>query len=157
MNEDPNARLIRELKEELATLRVRMTGGGTEASYNPDIPPEKQMVQYKTKQGEIKSISKAELQDQLEASEKLMASVTETWEDKLVRTQEVQKEREQALEALGITIEKNLVGVRTPKKVPLLPRGSRRRYLTTLTPDPLAAPTSRQPQRGPPHGRMPSL
>lgn len=117
VNEDPNARLIRELKEELAVLRVRMTGASTEAVYNPDIPPEKQIVQYKNKQGEIRSISKADLQDQLEASEKLMASVTETWEDKLVKTKEIQKEREQALEALGITIKKNFVGVSTPKKV----------------------------------------
>ena len=75
------------------------------------------MVQYKTSSGEVKTISKAELQDQLEASEKLMASVTETWEQKLEKTKEVQKEREKALESLGITIEKNLLGVHTPKKV----------------------------------------
>ena len=46
-----------------------------------------------------------------------MQSLNETWEEKLVRTQEVQKEREKALEELGITVEKNLVGVHTPKKV----------------------------------------
>lgn len=94
-----------------------MTGASSEAIYDASIPPEQQIVQYKTKDGEIKTISKADLQDQLEASERLMASVSETWEDKLVRTQEIQKEREDALEALGITIEKNLVGVHTPKKV----------------------------------------
>ncbi|KAI5480411.1 hypothetical protein MNV49_000986 [Pseudohyphozyma bogoriensis] len=120
VNEDPNAKLIRELKEELAVLRTRMTGASTEATYDPHIPPEQQIVQYKNKEGEIKSITKADLQDQLEASEKLMASVTETWEEKLVRAQEVQKERESALEALGITIEKNLVGVHAPKKMPHL-------------------------------------
>lgn len=117
INEDPNAKLIRELKEELAVLRIRMTGASSEAVYDATIPPEQQIVQYKTKDGEIKTISKADLQDQLEASERLMASVSETWEEKLVRTQEIQKEREDALEALGITIEKNLVGVHTPKKV----------------------------------------
>lgn len=53
----------------------------------------------------------------MEASEKLMKSLNETWEQKLQRTQEVQKEREKALEELGITVEKNLVGVHTPKKV----------------------------------------
>lgn len=53
----------------------------------------------------------------MEASEKLMQSLNETWEEKLERTQEVQKEREKALEELGITVEKNLVGVHTPKKV----------------------------------------
>jgi len=52
----------------------------------------------------------------MEASEKLMQSLNETWEEKLQRTQAVQKEREKALEELGITVEKNLVGVHTPKK-----------------------------------------
>jgi len=53
----------------------------------------------------------------METREKLMNELNETWEDKLHRTQEVQKERERALEELGITVEKNLVGVHTPKKV----------------------------------------
>lgn len=62
-------------------------------------------------------MTKAELQEQMETSEKLMQSLNETWEEKMLRTQEVQKERERALEELGITVEKNLVGVHTPKKV----------------------------------------
>ncbi|GAA5908043.1 hypothetical protein JCM6882_000209 [Rhodosporidiobolus microsporus] len=150
VNEDPNAKLIRELKEELETLRARMlgpslsSGGGgaglgllgpngspqlaQEATFDSSVPPEKQMVQYQTATGELKTISKAELQDQLEASEKLMASVTESWEEKLEKTKEVQKEREKALESLGITIEKNLVGVHTPKKMP---------HLVNLNEDPL--------------------
>jgi hypothetical protein len=45
-----------------------------------------------------------------------MQGLNETWEEKLQRTQEVQKEREKALEELGITVEKNNVGVHTPKK-----------------------------------------
>jgi len=88
-----------------------------ESTWDTSLPPEKQLVQYKTSSGEVKTISKAELQEQLETSEKLMASVTETWEQKLEKTKEVQKEREKALESLGITIEKNLLGVHTPKKV----------------------------------------
>jgi len=90
-----------------------------ESTWDTSLPPEKQLVQYKTSSGEVKTISKAELQEQLETSEKLMASVTETWEQKLEKTKEVQKEREKALESLGITIEKNLLGVHTPKKVRL--------------------------------------
>ena len=46
-----------------------------------------------------------------------MQSLNETWEQKLERTQEIQMEREKALEELGITVEKNNVGVHTPKKV----------------------------------------
>ena len=49
-----------------------------------------------------------------------MQSLNETWEQKMHRTQEVQKEREKALEELGITVEKNNVGVHTPKKVGII-------------------------------------
>jgi kinesin family member 1 len=143
VNEDPNAKLVRELKEELEVLRgtikshivliisrdddtglsfftARVSGVSNESSYDPTVPPEKQKVTYQTKDGRIKTVTKAELQEQMEASEKLMESLNETWEEKLQRTQQVQKEREKALEELGITVEKNLVGVHTPKKVKCL-------------------------------------
>jgi len=136
VNEDPNAKLVRELKEELDMLRcanmifysattataderlqtARVAGSSGEDVYNPKIPAEKQKVTYRTKDGTFKTVTKAELQDQLESSEKLMQSLNETWEEKLQRTQAVQKEREKALEELGITVEKNNVGVHTPKK-----------------------------------------
>lgn len=45
--------------------------------------PEKQMVTYQTKEGEIRTVSKADLQDQMQASEKLMQSLNETWEEKV--------------------------------------------------------------------------
>ena len=96
---------------------ARVAGSSVEEYYDPKVPPEKQKVTYQTKDGKLKTVTKAELQEQLETSEKLMQSLNETWEEKLVRTQEVQKEREKALEELGITVEKNLVGVHTPKKV----------------------------------------
>lgn len=94
-----------------------MSGASSEETFDPTVPPEKQKVTYQTKDGRIKTVTKAELQEQMEASEKLMQSLNETWEEKLQRTHEVQKEREKALEELGITVEKNLVGVHTPKKV----------------------------------------
>ena len=53
----------------------------------------------------------------MQASEKLMQSLNETWEEKLERTSQVQKEREKALEELGITVERGDIGVHTPKKV----------------------------------------
>lgn len=102
---------------------ARVAGGNSEDVFDPKIPPEKQKVTYQTKDGKIKTVTKAELQDQLETSEKLMESLNETWEEKLERTQEVHKEREKALEELGITVEKNNVGVHTPKKVRLFDFG----------------------------------
>ncbi|PFH50565.1 hypothetical protein AMATHDRAFT_60839 [Amanita thiersii Skay4041] len=128
VNEDPNAKLVRELKEELEMLRARVATTGGEDTFDPTVPPEKQVVTYQTKDGRIKTVTKAELQEQMEASEKLMQSLNETWEEKLQRTQEVQREREKALEELGITVEKNLVGVHTPKKMP---------HLVNLNVDPL--------------------
>lgn len=70
----------------------------------------------------MKTVTKAELQEQLQSSEKLMQSLNETWEEKLTRTQEVHKEREKALEELGITVEKSGIGVHTPKKVRTIER-----------------------------------
>lgn len=94
-----------------------MSGSSGEDKWDPKVPPEKQIVTYQAKDGTIKKVSKAELQEQLETSEKLMNHLNETWEQKMARTQEVQVEREKALEELGITVEKNNVGVHTPKKV----------------------------------------
>jgi hypothetical protein len=74
----------------------------------------------------------------MEASEKLMQSLNETWEEKLQRTQAVQKEREKALEELGITVEKNLVGVHTPKKASII-------SISWPVPRPLPGPWSLSP------------
>ncbi|CCM05667.1 uncharacterized protein FIBRA_07897 [Fibroporia radiculosa] len=128
VNEDPNAKLVRELKEELEMLRARVSGSSSEAVFDPSIPAAQQKVTYQAKDGTIKTVTKAALQEQLETSEKLMQSLNETWEEKMQRTQEVQKEREKALEELGISIDKNNVGVHTPKRMP---------HLVNLNEDPL--------------------
>ncbi|WRT70718.1 uncharacterized protein IL334_007716 [Kwoniella shivajii] len=122
VNEDPNAKLIRELKEELDMLRSRVaTGGGTEeANHNPNFPPEEQIVTYQTKEGEMRTVTKLELQDQLHASEKLMESLNLTWEEKMESTQKIHVEREKALEELGISIDKDMVGVHAPQRHPSL-------------------------------------
>lgn len=82
--------------------------GGEEAVYDPTVPPEKQIVTYKTKDGEIRTVTKLELQDQLEASEKLMESLNLTWEEKMVKTQAIHVEREKALEEMGIMVDKDV-------------------------------------------------
>ena len=99
---------------------ARVSGASSEAVFDPTIPAAQQKVTYQAKDGTIKTVTKAELQEQLETSEKLMQSLNETWEEKMQRTQEIQREREQALEELGITVDKNNVGVHTPKRMPHL-------------------------------------
>lgn len=54
------------------------------------------------------------------SSEKLLTEINQTWEERLEKTQLIHKEREQALEELGISIEKGSVGISTPKKIPHL-------------------------------------
>lgn len=138
INEDANARMIRELKEELALLRSKLSGGGgvggapvpTEEVYAEGTPLEKQIVSITQPDGTVKKVSKAEIAEQLNQSEKLLQDLNQTWEQKLAKTEEIHKEREAALEELGISIEKGFIGMSTPKKMP---------HLVNLSDDPLLA------------------
>ena len=134
VNEDPNARMIRELKEELAQLRAKLSGSGgvggvtAEETYAPGTPLEQQFVTITQSDGSTKRVSKAEIAEQLSQSEKLYSDLNQTWEQKLQTTERIHKERETALEELGISIEKGNVGLSTPKKMP---------HLVNLSDDPL--------------------
>ncbi|KAK6217411.1 kinesin motor domain-containing protein [Colletotrichum tabaci] len=147
VNEDANARMIRELKEELALLRNQLGGGGgggtagatggaaggvvtSEEVYPEGTPLEKQFVSITSSDGAVKKVSKAEIAEQLNQSEKLLTDLNQTWEQKLAKTEEIHKEREAALEELGISIEKGFIGLSTPKKMP---------HLVNLSDDPLLA------------------
>ncbi|KAF9174366.1 kinesin-like protein Klp8 [Mortierella sp. AD011] len=127
VNEDPNAKLIRELKEELQDLRSKLS------IYDPthvgaDFKAPNDIVTIVDHNGNAKTFTKEQLQDEVQASEKIMAELNETWEEKLRRTQEIQQEREKTLEELGISVEKGHIGVHTPKKMP---------HLVNLNEDPL--------------------
>ena len=144
VNEDPNARMIRELKEELAQLRSKLGGGvvpgaggaagqsgaPAEEYYPPDTPLEQQMVSIQQSDGSVTKVSKAEIVEQLNQSEKLYKDLNQTWEEKMINTEQIHKEREAALEELGINIEKGFIGLSTPKKMP---------HLVNLSDDPLLA------------------
>ena len=138
VNEDPNARMIRELKEELAQLRAKLGGGGGvggaavpgEEQYAPGTPLDQQFVTITNPDGSTKKVSKADIAEQLSQSEKLYSDLNQTWEQKLQTTERIHKEREAALEELGISIEKGNVGLSTPKKMP---------HLVNLSDDPLLA------------------
>lgn len=145
VNEDPNARMIRELKEELAQLRSKLGGGAGAVGaapagavggvppgeyYPPDTPLEQQLVSIHQTDGSVTKVSKAEIVEQLNQSEKLYKDLNQTWEEKLQKTERIHKERESALEELGISIEKGFIGLSTPKKMP---------HLVNLSDDPLLA------------------
>lgn len=156
INEDPNAKLIRQLKEELEMLRLRAgivpgtkvapaPGGGgvapgeaaaslpgadglVQETLDPSLPPSEQIIHYQTTSGVVKTVTKAELEEQMEENEKLVGSLQESWEQKIKRTEQIHREREQALEAMGITIDKANIGVHTPRFLP---------HLVNLNEDPL--------------------
>uniref|UniRef100_A0A3B3CPF4 Kinesin family member 13A n=1 Tax=Oryzias melastigma TaxID=30732 RepID=A0A3B3CPF4_ORYME len=79
VNEDPNARIIRELREEVEKLRVQLS--------------------------QAESMKAPELKDRLEESEKLIQEMTVTWEEKLRKTEEIATERQKQLESMGISLE----------------------------------------------------
>ena len=134
VNEDANARMIRELREELESLRSKLGSGGSSAgqpgeqTYPEGTPLEQQIVSITAADGTVKKVSKAEIAEQLGQAEKLYSDLNQTWEEKLQKTEEIHKEREAALEELGISIEKGFVGLHTPKKMP---------HLVNLSDDPL--------------------
>lgn len=141
VNEDANARMIRELKEELSLLRSKLGGGAVgvggggiavpaDEVYAEGTPLEKQIVTITAADGTQKKVSKAEIAEQLSQSEKLLTDLNQTWEQKMAKTEEIHKEREAALEELGISIEKGFIGLSTPKKMP---------HLVNLSDDPLLA------------------
>uniref|UniRef100_A0A671W4U0 Kinesin family member 13A n=1 Tax=Sparus aurata TaxID=8175 RepID=A0A671W4U0_SPAAU len=79
VNEDPNARIIRELREEVEKLRVQLS--------------------------QAESLKAPELKEKLHESEKLIQEMTVTWEEKLRKTEEIATERQKQLESMGISLE----------------------------------------------------
>ncbi|KAI9255314.1 hypothetical protein BY458DRAFT_520451 [Sporodiniella umbellata] len=141
VNEDPNAKLIRDLKDELELLRDRLrtyapeeveqltaasaykaSGGGGGAGRVKAQQPKTSLseIEFQDSQGQMKKMSKEEVIAQLQRSEKLYADLNESLEDKLRKTEQIHLEREQTLKELGITIEKNETGVHAPKTIPFI-------------------------------------
>ncbi|XP_052763190.1 kinesin-like protein KIF13B [Mya arenaria] len=79
VNEDPNARIIRELREEVDTLHKELK--------------------------EAQSLKAPDLKEKLEESEKLLKEMRKTWEEKMAETEQIQLERHQALEEMGVSVE----------------------------------------------------
>ncbi|KAM9317134.1 kinesin-like protein KIF13B [Gastrophryne carolinensis] len=85
VNEDPNARIIRELREEVEKLRDQLT--------------------------QAESMKAPELSERLHESEKLIQEMTVTWEEKLRKTEEIAQERQKQLESLGISLQSSGIKV----------------------------------------------
>ncbi|XP_076261045.1 kinesin heavy chain 73 isoform X3 [Rhynchophorus ferrugineus] len=104
VNEDPNARIIRELRAEVEAL--------------------KEMLKHATG-SPVGDNQRVNIHEKLSESEKLYKEVSQTWEEKLIKTERIQNERQQALEKMGISIQDS--GIKVEKN---------KYYLVNLNADP---------------------
>ncbi|XP_011701821.1 PREDICTED: kinesin-like protein unc-104 isoform X8 [Wasmannia auropunctata] len=135
VNEDANARLIRELKEEIQKLRELLKQEGIDVQEGDEIiRTNKRNEEDRETRPRISSHTTStiaeEAVEQLQASEKLIAELNETWEEKLKRTESIRLQREAVFAEMGVAVKEDgvTVGVFSPKKTP---------HLVNLNEDPL--------------------
>ncbi|XP_041647230.1 kinesin-like protein KIF1A isoform X14 [Cheilinus undulatus] len=179
INEDPNNRLVRELKEEVSRLKELLYAQGlgdiieTYRASGAEIEGLKHLSDYKnnnnkgqavnqrddlstvtnamtgmspspslsalsSRAGSIASLhdrimfspGSEEAIERLKETEKIIAELNETWEEKLRRTEAIRMEREALLAEMGVAMREDggTVGVFSPKKTP---------HLVNLNEDPL--------------------
>ncbi|XP_023133041.2 kinesin-like protein KIF1B isoform X8 [Amphiprion ocellaris] len=169
INEDPNNKLVRELKDEVARLKelLRAQGLGDILDNLKDIQNNKHRYLIASEnqrpghfstapigsltaspssgslssQGGLQSVTSIqerimstpggeEAIERLKESEKIIAELNETWEEKLRKTEAIRMEREALLAEMGVAIREDggTLGVFSPKKTP---------HLVNLNEDPL--------------------
>ncbi|KAM9481947.1 kinesin-like protein KIF1A isoform 6-T6 [Clarias gariepinus] len=166
INEDPNNRLVRELKDEVSRLKELLyaqglgdiienfsdyknnnnTGqavnerGDLSAVTNAmtGMSPSPSLSALSSRAGSINSLhdrimfspGSEEAIERLKETEKIIAELNETWEEKLRRTEAIRMEREALLAEMGVAMREDggTVGVFSPKKTP---------HLVNLNEDPL--------------------
>ncbi|XP_019115845.2 kinesin-like protein KIF1A isoform X10 [Larimichthys crocea] len=156
INEDPNNRLVRELKDEVSRLKdllyaqglgdiietYRATGADIEGlkltNAMTGMSPSPSLSALSSRAGSITSLhdrimfspGSEEAIERLKETEKIIAELNETWEEKLRRTEAIRMEREALLAEMGVAMREDggTVGVFSPKKTP---------HLVNLNEDPL--------------------
>ncbi|KAM3824018.1 kinesin-like protein KIF1B isoform 1-T2 [Vipera latastei] len=156
INEDPNAKLVRELKEEVTRLKdlLRAQGLGDIIDIDPlddfsgsgckssmgsltaspsscSLSSQVGLTAASSIQERIMSTPGGEEAiERLKESEKIIAELNETWEEKLRKTEAIRMEREALLAEMGVAIREDggTLGVFSPKKTP---------HLVNLNEDPL--------------------
>uniref|UniRef100_A0A4W4HDV7 Kinesin motor domain-containing protein n=1 Tax=Electrophorus electricus TaxID=8005 RepID=A0A4W4HDV7_ELEEL len=153
INEDPNAKLVRELKDEVSRLKelLRAQGLGDILDKNQrpghlstapmgclTASPSSSSLCSQAGLQSVSSIQERimstpggeEAIERLKESEKIIAELNETWEEKLRKTEAIRMEREALLAEMGVAIREDggTLGVFSPKKTP---------HLVNLNEDPL--------------------
>ncbi|XP_071516816.1 kinesin-like protein unc-104 isoform X8 [Panulirus ornatus] len=143
VNEDANAKLIRELKEEIQRLRELLKQEGIEVQEGldskvicpsdnrpADLGPCQEITKVMNSNNDketpqitspVSSVAEVAA-DQLQANEKLIAELNETWEEKLKRTESIRLQREAVFAEMGVALKEdgNTLGIFSPKKTPHL-------------------------------------
>ncbi|KAM6152185.1 kinesin-like protein KIF1A isoform 10-T10 [Erethizon dorsatum] len=169
INEDPNNKLIRELKDEVTRLRDLLYAQGLgditdntsdlennnrnhgEAALRPapdplstvtnalvGMSPSSSLSALSSRAASVSSLHERilfapgseEAIERLKETEKIIAELNETWEEKLRRTEAIRMEREALLAEMGVAMREDggTLGVFSPKKTP---------HLVNLNEDPL--------------------
>ncbi|XP_054061409.1 kinesin-like protein KIF1A isoform X13 [Rissa tridactyla] len=152
INEDPNNKLIRELKDEVARLRDLLyaqglgdiidthpaAGGSKLTNAIAGISPSSSLSALSSRAASVASLHERimfapgseEAIERLKETEKIIAELNETWEEKLRRTEAIRMEREALLAEMGVAMREDggTLGVFSPKKTP---------HLVNLNEDPL--------------------
>ncbi|XP_056279519.1 kinesin-like protein KIF1B isoform X11 [Pseudoliparis swirei] len=132
INEDPNNKLVRDLKDEVARLKELLHAQGLGDILDTPIgsltasPSSGSLCN----QGLIQSVTSIqerimstpggeEAIERLKESEKIIAELNETWEEKLRKTEAIRMEREALLAEMGVAIREDggTLGVFSPKKL----------------------------------------
>ncbi|KAM6982679.1 kinesin-like protein KIF1B isoform 15-T15 [Tautogolabrus adspersus] len=143
INEDPNNKLVRDLKDEVSRLKELLRAQGLGDILDTPIgsltasPSSGSLCN----QGGLQSVTSIqerimstpggeEAIERLKESEKIIAELNETWEEKLRKTESIRMEREALLAEMGVAIREDggTLGVFSPKKTP---------HLVNLNEDPL--------------------
>ncbi|XP_031650084.1 kinesin-like protein KIF1B isoform X2 [Oncorhynchus tshawytscha] len=143
INEDPNNKLVRELKDEVTRLKDLLRAQGLGDILDTPIgsltasPSSGSLCSLVGPQS-VTSIQERimstpggeEAIERLKESEKIIAELNETWEEKLRKTEAIRMEREALLAEMGVAIREDggTLGVFSPKKTP---------HLVNLNEDPL--------------------
>nr|XP_029520430.1 kinesin-like protein KIF1B isoform X18 [Oncorhynchus nerka] len=143
INEDPNNKLVRELKDEVTRLKDLLRAQGLGDILDTPIgsltasPSSGSLCSLVGPQS-VTSIQERimstpggeEAIERLKESEKIIAELNETWEEKLRKTEAIRMEREALLAEMGVAIREDggTLGVYSPKKTP---------HLVNLNEDPL--------------------
>ncbi|XP_056663399.1 kinesin-like protein KIF1A isoform X14 [Monodelphis domestica] len=152
INEDPNNKLIRELKDEVARLRDLLyaqglgdiidtntvPGGPKLTNALVGMSPSSSLSALSSRAASVSSLHERmlfapgseEAIERLKETEKIIAELNETWEEKLRRTEAIRMEREALLAEMGVAMREDggTLGVFSPKKTP---------HLVNLNEDPL--------------------